>query len=66
MYNALFQMKASQNPALMGAALQNRIIIALNKEDARYMAGEVMKGLVTINFPQEIRVKGKRSHCKSL
>ena len=53
-------MKASQNPALMGAALQNRIIIALNREDAHYTAGEVMKGLVTINFPQEIRVKGKR------
>ena len=50
-----FQMTASQ----MIRDIQSRICINLDKDDARYSAGDVIKGAVVINFPQEITVKGK-------
>ena len=39
--------------------IQSRICISLNKDDAKYSAGDVIKGTVVIDFPQEITVKGK-------
>ena len=39
--------------------IQSRICISLDKDDAKYSAGDIIKGAVVINFPQEITVKGK-------
>ena len=39
--------------------IQSRICISLDNDDAIYSAGDVIKGAVVINFPQEITVKGK-------
>ena len=52
-----FQMNASQ----MIRDIQSRILVSLDKDDAKYCAGDVIKGAVVINFPQEITVKGKNT-----
>ena len=47
------------NTTQMIRDIQSRICISLDKDDAIYSAGDVIKGAVVINFPQEITVKGK-------
>ena len=46
--------------------IQSRICISLNKDDAKYSAGDVIKGAVVIDFPQEITVKGKCANVLTL
>lgn len=40
------------------------LLVSLDREDGRYSAGDVIRGVVIVNFPQDITVKGAYIHTR--